>query len=319
MWNEVTLQCRGFIINKDTEEIVARPFPKFFNRHEPDAPVFPPMTPVEVTDKADGSLGILYRTPEGSAISTRGSFTSDQAIHATYLLNTKYADVDFGNRATYLFEIVYPENRIVIDYNDLDDLILLGSVGMDTGTSLGPEIAKKVINWQGPVTETFNYSTWAEALAAPERPRCEGIVIRSLEHDIRVKLKQDDYVALHKIVTGLNARVVWSYIKDAKPLQELLEPLPDEFRPWVEDVARRLELEHVSRLSLLDSGWRGIKKNLDEDYSRKEFAEFVFKHPWTKENSWAMFALEDGKDISTKMWDILKPEGNLTPSRNFNG
>src|SRR5439155_17561955 len=37
------------------------------------------------------SLGILYPTPEGHAIATRGSFASEQALHATEVLREKYA------------------------------------------------------------------------------------------------------------------------------------------------------------------------------------------------------------------------------------
>ncbi|QOR67967.1 hypothetical protein IM538_07490 [Cytobacillus suaedae] len=33
-WNELTLNCRGLIVNERTGEILARPFPKFFNYGE---------------------------------------------------------------------------------------------------------------------------------------------------------------------------------------------------------------------------------------------------------------------------------------------
>ena len=37
-WNPVTRACRGLIINRLTGEIVARPFPKFFNHGEAQSP-----------------------------------------------------------------------------------------------------------------------------------------------------------------------------------------------------------------------------------------------------------------------------------------
>src|SRR6185369_15422771 len=142
----------------------ARPFAKFFNHGQPGAPGIDLTEPVAVSDKADGSLGILYPDGAGWAVATRGSFASDQARHATALLATRYPDFTPPPGLTVLFEIIYPANRIVLDYQGLDDLVLLGAVDIATGRSFGPEA---VPDWPGPVVETFGYATFAEALAAP--------------------------------------------------------------------------------------------------------------------------------------------------------
>ena len=52
----------------------------------------------------------------------------------------------------------------------------------------------------------------------------------------REKIKQDDYVALHRIVTGLSERTVWQHMTDGRPLAELLDGLPDELHTWTRDV-----------------------------------------------------------------------------------
>jgi RNA ligase len=143
VWNEVTLTCRGLIYDANTGEIVARAFRKFFNYDHKDTPTINLDDEVVVMDKMDGSLGILYRVPgtERFAVATRGSFDSDQARHATKLLNEKYAEWLDTNVAalhlvTPLFEIVYPENRIVCDYSGMDDLILLGAEVLNTSNGL---------------------------------------------------------------------------------------------------------------------------------------------------------------------------------------
>ena len=83
VWNPVTLTCRGLIVN-DSGKVVARPFRKFFNYGEPSAPALDLDAEVVVTDKCDGSLGILYPLGDGRyGVATRGSFTSVQAQHAT--------------------------------------------------------------------------------------------------------------------------------------------------------------------------------------------------------------------------------------------
>lgn len=120
-WNKTTLTCRGLIVHQDHPTVLARPFPKFFNHDEPEAADIGRTGPVTVTDKLDGSLGILYHDGDDWAVATRGSFNSVQARHATELYRHHYADRWRPDPAlTYLFEIVFPANRIVVDYGEVD-------------------------------------------------------------------------------------------------------------------------------------------------------------------------------------------------------
>src|SRR4028119_412849 len=89
VWNEVTLQCRGLILDEGGK-VVARPFRKFFNLEEVDSL---PAEPFEVYEKLDGSLGILYWTGEQAFIATRGSFTSEQSRKANQILHARYGHV----------------------------------------------------------------------------------------------------------------------------------------------------------------------------------------------------------------------------------
>src|SRR4051812_27421593 len=75
-WDNVTLNCRGLIFNA-FGDILARPFPKFFNYGQASCPVIDLDEEAIVSDKMDGSLGILYKFDGKLAIATRGSFTSD--------------------------------------------------------------------------------------------------------------------------------------------------------------------------------------------------------------------------------------------------
>jgi len=91
---------------------------------------------VEVTNKEDGSLGILYPVPSGGyAVATRGSFASDQALWATAWFR-KYADYGYFNpKYTYLFEILASWNRIVLSY-DWEGLVLIGIIDKETGSDV---------------------------------------------------------------------------------------------------------------------------------------------------------------------------------------
>lgn len=303
VWNPVTLTCRGLITDLDGM-VVARPFPKFFNHGQPGAPDLGLDTPVRVTDKADGSLGVIHFDGTGYAVATRGSFASEQALHATDVLRSRYAGWTPPPGRTVLVEIIYPANRIVLDYGTLDDLILLGAVDTTTGQTFGPEA---VPDWPGPVIESFDYPTLAAALAAPARDGREGLVVWCPETDVRVKLKYEEYVRLHRIVTGLNARTVWEHINE---LDALVESLPDEFHGWVKTVAAELHAEVDEQLAAIEDAYLSIVDSLPEGWSRKDFALIAAKHPLRG----GLFMRLDGKDCRPTLWQRVRPAADWTPS-----
>jgi RNA ligase len=313
-WNEVTEQCRGLIFNYNSGQIVARPFKKFFNFGQTNCPEIDMEASAVVMDKMDGSLGILYKQPDGKyAIATRGSFSSDQAIHATKVLNDKYGawlsnirNQELFEEYTVLFEIIYPENRIVCDYAEMDDLVLLDAVNVETGDSWGSDAASVFLQWRGPVAKEFEYYTFKEALEAEHRVGAEGFVILFPETGERVKIKQLDYIELHRLVTGLNERVIWEKLSAGENIEGFIENLPDEFHGWVKDVAGRLKQQVVDLTTSLTSEYNELISSFTSEVSRRDFAMQASKSP----NKWAMFALLDGKDISSEVWKRCRPEGN---------
>lgn len=335
--------CRGLIYNTDHGEIVAQPFKKFWNYGQGAAPKLDLDEPVYTTDKVDGSLGILYREPVGGnlAIATRGSFTSDQARHATDVLRNwygydLYSSPGFGkpprdprgdwhvvDDETFLFEIVYPGNRIVVNYHGIDDLFLLGSVDLEDGTVYRPSTAAVHLDWNGPRAESLGYNTLREALAAPPRENREGIVVSTMYGGPQLKIKQEDYVVLHRIVTGLSERRVWQALAAGQTVDQINEPLPDEFHPWVEKVALKLVTEFNRRQSrMLDefynamatarqAGWASRDEDGYHDvYDRKSIA-LLFQE---SDDPWALFAQLDGRDITEKLWKQLEPVGDVRPN-----
>ena len=133
-WDEYTMAARGLITDLEGN-VVARPFKKFFNideREETKIENLPTETP-DVYTKYDGSLGILYFDGDLPCIATRGSFNSDQAKWATEWIQTKFLKKsDFLEGYTYLFEIIYPENRIVVDYGKERNVCYLTSRETET-------------------------------------------------------------------------------------------------------------------------------------------------------------------------------------------
>ncbi len=315
-WNACTLACRGLIVD-DQDNVIARPFEKFFNLGDSHSAQMDWDAPVEVTDKKDGSMGILYSTIvdpayHGAAstdgywysIATRGSFQSDQAIHATKLWLDRYRHVKVHDGFTFIFEIVYPENRIVLDYGDMDDLILLGAVDKRHGFVYGPnEAAPLLIGFDGPRTEVFNYNSLREAAGAQYRSNAEGLVVRSGRK--MVKVKQADYVELHRLISMLSERSVWSQLAEGKTILEICEALPDEFHQFVKDVGGELLRKFRDMEILAWDNYNAIIETLPKDFTRRDFAMEANKVDYFRSH---MFMLLDGKSIDELIWKQLKPE-----------
>lgn len=346
VWNEVTTQCRGLIWDASTLEVLARPFPKFFNHGEPGAPELAAHTPVEVTDKLDGSLGVLFPVDGGWAIATRGSFDSEQARHATALLWGRYHGRFFPALGwTYLFEIVFPGNRIVVDYGPTDDLFLLGTVNIETGQSCGPDLVRE---WPGPRAATFGFATFAEALAAPPRKNAEGIVVRQAGTEHRIKIKQDDYVQLHRIITGCTKRRLWEQLvvwaHDDMPdefltrrfflaprrveqiratggdwLESYLANTPEEFRAWVVEQVAGMRKQVAQRWLDIRAdfgilcGQAGLEPS--DDPSREDsklFAERARAHAGEDRALFnLLMTMWRAQEITSSLWREVYPEHEL--------
>lgn len=301
-WTEETLICRGLIVNLDTSEVLARPLKKFFNLGQDGAPSVTPDTPVwHYANKEDGSLGISYVLPNGDvAVATRGSFSSDQAIHATALLTPEDKNlvrIWFRAGITALSEIVYPDNRIVLDYGDLDAIIPLGWIDILTGA-------------YEPTTSERS-STVSEVRALPDRPNSEGWVIW-LDPYTAVKVKQQDYIELHRIVTGLNRKSIWRVIStEGLPgLDALNASLPDELVVWADTVAWEMFEEYSLIMRAIDSHYIGLLDYVYEEdvEERREMAAWVQKNV-PREYVGMVFSLLDQKDIQEKVWKLVEPVG----------
>ncbi|MDX3260800.1 RNA ligase [Streptomyces sp. MI02-2A] len=306
-WDDVTEQTRGLIANPFTEEIVSRPFRKFFNWEQIPASqqAYFLKQPCEVYVKWDGSLGILYPLNTGEyAIATRGSFDSPQAKHATKLLREKYPTFEPILGLTYLFEIIYPENRIVVDYNGRDDLVLLAVIDTETGRTL----PSGSYDWPGPVTRPLIWTSLADVLAEPQRPNEEGFVVFFPADDFRVKVKFEDYKRLHSILTNVSTLSIWDALANGQDLEAFIDHVPDEFYSWVQEQADLIaaDFERVKVAALEDFMW--IKKRVkvpewDRD-ARKQFALLALESEFKD----VLFGLYDGKDISARLWKRVRPE-----------
>ena len=292
-WNEITLQCRGLILDKN-HNIVAKPFSKFFNLEEEKSI---PNEPYTIYEKLDGSLGILFYY-DGWHIATRGSFTSEQSQRAQQILNQKYSDLlgSLNHDWTYLFEIIYPENRIVLDYGGKEDLILLGIMNRVT---LQEEELK---DYGFPYLKPSQYDgVNFKQLKDLNLQNHEGFVIK-FSSGKRIKIKFEDYVQLHGIITEFSNKKVWEMLRDGKDINELIEIVPDEFFQKVKEVKEDLE----KKFNNIKNKALKISEEVKAFKNRKEIALHLSKNH--KDVMSIVFGILDNKNIDSHIWRMIQPE-----------
>lgn len=302
VWNNSTMTCRGLIINEETGEVLARPFKKFFNYGEPNAAMFSPFDWVTVYDKVDGSLGIAYETPEGPAIATKGSFTSEQAQHATELLRANYGLYQTDDYCTDLFEIIYPENRIVLDYGEIDELRYLGSVVVHSGDNYWNGL---LIGHYGiPKNHFLDSGPFYQLELDLNRPNAEGFVLLNDDTGDRLKMKQEDYLELHKVMTGLNERQLWEWLSEGKHQTEIVAELPEEMHNWANEIIDKITDEFFDLTNRIGNAFLYHSKHAVD---RKDFAERIAGYPAVDKG--ALFCMLDGQfDRADQIvWKAVRP------------
>lgn len=309
-WDEVTTQTRGLVIdNKD--RIILLPLPKFYNIAEHKAyedelgPL--PNERFSIYEKMDGSLFLARNDPEyGVVTASRGSFTSEQAQKGRELLPWYFDNNPFRN-LTYIFEVIYPSNRIVVSYGDKEALYLLAA---RNANNVQPDESWKTLTELATILQVelprkFTLSDDINALPDFISDEEEGYVIHFHPSGVRAKIKGDEYIRLHKIMTQATEKTVWEWLRDGKRVQDLVEDVPDEFYKWLEDTATKLQEEHNKILDI--AAIRAVQAR-DQYDSRKEQALFLKD----TEYPGISFSLLDGNEskASDAVWKMIKPKGD---------
>jgi RNA ligase len=228
-WNFFERVSRGLILHTQTGEIVARGFDKFYNYSQGGR--FPSGHIVTVTEKVDGSVGMLYRYGGGYRIATRGSFESDQARWATAFLNAHFDLSALAPQWTLIFEIIYPDNRVIVDYGAREDLVLLAARDRFTGDYMAffPDLYELAARYgfSLPKVYTFNHVFDILATTGALDANQEGYVVEFSDGS-RYKFKGDAYRALQRMVSNLTFKNILRAVESGT-VAALLGAIPDEF------------------------------------------------------------------------------------------
>ena len=297
LWTPTIRQARGLILDNNGD-IVALPLPKFHNYSEYD-PSEIPLEPFIAYEKKDGVSGILYwDTNDDPWVASRGSFMSPFAVWATHCIRDKYGDeVERLDRGlTYQFEIIYPESRIIVDYGGAEELCLL----MIRDKQSGEDIPITEANTGFPLPKVYSFNRTKDLLAY-EQSNFEGFVLH-FESGFRVKVKQGEYLELHKLLHGVTGRHIWDAMRNGDmELKSVIDVIPDEAYDAVKSIQDHItgEIDRIRKESW--EVWQGRPDGEEID---------VVNYIKKQDHQPVLFSLFNGMSgkANKYLWDQVKPE-----------
>lgn len=295
-WDDITLNCRGLVT--DTEgNIIAKGFKKFFNYEEKKTIIPENGNMCMVYDKLDGSYIQLFFYRGTWIINSKGSFYSDQVEWAKEVIETRYSDYKkLDPLFTYCFELIYPENRIVVDYEGKKDLILIGCFkkGIEDNIQFLKMERELGFNICKPTLSVFSYDKLKNC---PNINR-EGFVVL-FPNGERCKIKFEEYLRLHRIVTNTTSYDIWECLRSGGNFDEILDRVPDEFMKFVTETKEDLESKFRQELEGLNEEFWNIidKKKYAEIFKKSSKKGLLF----TRLNTYS-------DDLKESIWRNIKPE-----------
>ncbi len=247
-WHNLAKQCRGKVIDWKERSIVSYPFNKFYNLNEVEETkidivkhMLSNAKDVMLMDKKDGSAIIVTNHKGNIVINTNGVFENIQVTLTKELFAKKYLNFyqNMPEGYTFVFELVHPENRIVLDYGDTEKLYLLAVRDLKTLKLLRYNEIKEMANkWCLDITEFYDFNTLDELVNKAET-ECkdikEGWVIRIItdNEDFMFKLKYAEYFKLSRIKAIPSLKKLYTLLQQEK-LDDMLSAAEDDLRAELE-------------------------------------------------------------------------------------
>lgn len=304
-WDKYTRMARGLITDLEGN-VVAMPFPKFFNVGEELRLDELPAEIPEIREKLDCWMGCYY-TDNAQCfpyVSSRGSFDSEGARWATKWIQERYTSKDFKPEYTYVFEIVCPLTRIVVDYGDREELVLLAVIHTEDRIELD-------IDWEGKrlgltVPQKITQDVWSLWKDMEDLPASqEGYVLRYPD-GFRVKMKGHEYGKIANALQHCSTTSIWAWVSQGGSADGLNEYLPGELWEWVETKAQEYQDAYDVLMADVEVAYVTVK----DIGSRKEQAATLIAD-W-KGIAWMVFVKLNGKELTgtslRKSWEMVKPE-----------
>ncbi len=341
LWPEPVRKCRGLIVREDTDEIIARPFEKFFNletenlekclvdmsgtgvveesklrniAREPDM----------IYEKMDGFMCTLYEWEGKSYIASKGSFDSPHSKWATAVYTAKLPIIAWPHGFTPVFEGLTKNLRIVVDYGDREELVLIGLINIETGEEINGMALKEEGRIRGFNTPPILNEKLADVnhvslldgdLAVKNFEGYVAVWVRPGQTPFRLKIKFLDYLRIHRMVCGVSPKRVLEALMNG--WQSEIKEWTDESTPWFNNFVSRWTKALQRKYDEIDHGAKAsydvISSVLKQQWVttgnipvRKDWA-LLIQRPEFLAYAPVLFAMLDGKKAEPIIWKMVKP------------
>jgi len=195
------------------------------------------------------------------------------------------------------------KNKIVVDYGDYEGLVLLAAFDNETGNEVDRKELEKLDGFN--LVKCYNNlpNNFADLKRGIEKNR-EGYVIR-FKNGMRVKIKGEEYVRLHKILTNISNMDIWLSLKNGEDLSLVLDAIPDEMDNNVRNFVDFLRINYNVVYDTAMDFYENLL-NENEINSKKDFALLV--KDLDPKNKALLFAFWDKKRYEEIIWNIVKPD-----------
>ena len=194
------------------------------------------------------------------------------------------------------------KNRIVVDYGNMYDLVLLAVIETSTGKEISHNTIDNLYSNLFTVVKKYDITVNnLKDLKRLEEDNREGFVVK-FENGFRVKVKFSEYVRLHGILTNVSNIVVWEHLMNNYNFDELLDRVPDEFYNWLMKTVNVLQLafNDIERLALKEFVTIRYVNDISD---RKDFAAQACKSDLRA----ILFKLYDKRSYDEIIWKMIRP------------
>ena len=249
-WSKLAKQCRGKVVDINTREIVSYPFNKFFNLDEVEETKQDKVkellekdgVKISVTDKKDGSAIIVTNYKGDIVINTNGEFDNIQITLAKKLFEKKYSYFynNIPEGYTFVFELIHPDNKIVIDYGKEEKLYLLAVRDLKTfELKTYSELVEIKEKYKLDITEAFEYTELSDFLdkaLSDEEVGKEGWVfsIKNGSDTFMFKLKFKEYFKLSRLKNKPSLKKVYALLLNNN-LDDVMAEVEDGIRATIDE------------------------------------------------------------------------------------
>lgn len=256
-WNEYYMACRGKIININNRKLITYPFDKFFNLNEMEETrierienLLENAKYISLTEKMDGSIISISKYGDEIIVSSNGGFNNEPIHMANKILDKehKYFKNNIKEGFTYIFEVIYPSGKRVVDYGLDEKLVLLSIREFNSERLLTYNECKQIaLELKLELVEAIEFTSLDNLIQQAKNlsdANKEGWVLRIMtdEEDILVKIKLEEYTKLHKILLSeINPFDVYDLLRRDK-LDDVIANMDDEGKEKVLNIVNTIFL-----------------------------------------------------------------------------